>query len=65
MKPQIENKRFWKLSLSELQYIARDCEDAMATNPDNPKCWYGAGNYADQYNDTFTVIHYRNEHKIR
>jgi len=65
MKPNIENKRFWKLSLSELKYIQNDCEDAMSANPDNPKCWYGAGNYADQYNDTFTVIHYRNEHKIR
>jgi hypothetical protein len=65
MKPYIENKRFWKLSLSELKYIARDCEDAMATNPDNPKCWNGPGNYADQYNDVFTVIHYRNWHKIQ
>jgi len=65
MRPHIENKRFWNLPEFALRYIIVDCREAMAANPDNPKCIHGPGNYADQICDASTVIHYRNEHKIR
>lgn len=31
-------------SFAELQFIVRDCKEAIAANPDNPKCGY----YADE-----------------
>lgn len=38
-----EQAKLKKLSSDSLIYIAHDCREAIAANPDNPKC----GDYAD------------------
>jgi len=59
IKPNIENKRFFKLSTEALQFVIKDCHEAMAAYPANPKCIHGPGNYADQIHDAHSVIRYR------
>ena len=59
IKPNIENKRFFKLSTETLEFVIKDCHEAMAAYPANPKCIHGPGNYADQIHDAHSVIRYR------
>ena len=59
VKPIIENKRFFDLSTESLEYVVKDCHEAMEDYPDNPKCIHGPGNYADQIHDARSVIRYR------
>jgi len=37
-------KKVKKMSIGSLRFVIRDCQDAIAAMPDNPKC----GHYADE-----------------
>ena len=58
-RPQIENVHFWNFSQDGLEFTIKDCHEAMASIPDNPKNISGPNNYADQINDACTVLSFK------
>ena len=58
-RPHIENVHFWNYSQDGLEFAIKDCKEAMAAYPANPKCIHGKGNYADQIHDAHTVLRFK------
>jgi len=58
-RPHIENVHFWNYSQDDLEFTIKDCKEAIAAYPENPKCIHGPGNYADQINDAHTVLRFK------
>lgn len=54
-RPCIENKKFWGLCETSLNYIANDARQALDAMPDG----VNAGRYADEVNDVVTVLYHR------